>query len=241
MWNWSFGDNSSSWFNTTNSASRNASHTYTSADRYSVSLTVTNTTGNDTATRTNYITVFASSGGSETPPLLSLPTTPTSAPIISSSANGNGSGEQSAPQASPPIQQVLVSTPPPTLVSATVPSANFTANKKFGLVPLTVHFVDTSTGYPTSWEWDFGDHNTSVLQNPVYTYVNSGNYTVSLTVKNSEGNNTLIRTNYIWVRSANAQFIRAKYFPRPVLHHQLRQNHHRIIPPSILHHLHINR
>ena len=34
----------------------------------------------------------------------------------------------------------------------------------------------------SSWAWDFGDGNTSTLQNPVHTYVSPANYTVSLTV-----------------------------------------------------------
>lgn len=33
-----------------------------------------------------------------------------------------------------------------------------------------------------SWQWDFGDGNTSSLENPNHTYASSGNYTVTLTV-----------------------------------------------------------
>ncbi len=35
--------------------------------------------------------------------------------------------------------------------------ASFTANQTEGSAPLTVSFMDTSTGGPTSWMWDFGD------------------------------------------------------------------------------------
>lgn len=55
MWNWSFGDNS--WSNTTVSSS--PVHTYSSEGTYTVSLTVTNTTGSDTRTRPGYIIVNA--------------------------------------------------------------------------------------------------------------------------------------------------------------------------------------
>lgn len=51
----------------------------------------------------------------------------------------------------------------------------------------TVNFTDASSG-ATTWFWDFGDSNTSTLQNPVYTYPVSGNYTVMLVV--SDGNCT---------------------------------------------------
>jgi len=37
------------------------------------------------------------------------------------------------------------------------PRAWFTANKRIGIVPLTVTFVDESLRDPTSWVWDFGD------------------------------------------------------------------------------------
>ena len=41
---------------------------------------------------------------------------------------------------------------------------------------------------PYTWSWDFGDGNTSIDQNSTYTYRSIGNYTVTLTVVDSEGN-----------------------------------------------------
>jgi PKD repeat protein len=52
---------------------------------------------------------------------------------------------------------------------------------------LEVTFTDTSTNSPTSWLWDFGDGNTSTLQNPVHTYATDGSYTVTLTATNGDG------------------------------------------------------
>ncbi|MCD4732354.1 MAG: PKD domain-containing protein, partial [Bacteroidales bacterium] len=47
-------------------------------------------------------------------------------------------------------------------------------------------FTDLTTltsGRITDWAWDFGDGiGTSIIQNPLYTYLNPGEYTVSLTV-----------------------------------------------------------
>ncbi|MFN0202327.1 MAG: S8 family serine peptidase [Bacteroidia bacterium] len=44
----------------------------------------------------------------------------------------------------------------------------------------TVNFTDNSQG-ATAWAWNFGDGNTSTLQNPSHTYTQAGTYTVSLT------------------------------------------------------------
>ncbi|MBU1202430.1 PKD domain-containing protein [Patescibacteria group bacterium] len=60
-----------------------------------------------------------------------------------------------------------------------------------------VQFTDQSTGEPTSWNWSFGDGNTSTVQNPTYTYGIHGIYTVSLIVANAAEADTLVRTDYI--------------------------------------------
>jgi uncharacterized repeat protein (TIGR01451 family) len=74
--------------------------------------------------------------------------------------------------------------------AADVPSANFTADKYWGVNNVTVHFTDTSTGNPTSWNWDLGDGTTSTEQNPTHTYSTLGSYNVSLTATNSAGIST---------------------------------------------------
>jgi len=64
------------------------------------------------------------------------------------------------------------------------PRASFTFQRS-GLV---VTFTDTSTGGPTSWQWDFGDNTPSSNQrNPIHTYSAAGTYVVTLTVRNSIG------------------------------------------------------
>ena len=75
--------------------------------------------------------------------------------------------------------------------AADVPVANFTSNVTNGSAPLTVQFNDTSTGNPTSWNWNFGDGQTSTVQNPTHTYSEVGNYNVTLNVTNSAGSNSL--------------------------------------------------
>jgi PKD repeat protein len=66
-------------------------------------------------------------------------------------------------------------------------------------VPMTVDFVDQSTGLPTSWAWDFGDGATSTDENPRHVYAKEGVYTVTLTVKNNFGTDTKIRKDLITV------------------------------------------
>lgn len=61
----------------------------------------------------------------------------------------------------------------------------------------TFNFFDLSANFPTSWLWDFGDGNTSVLQNPSHSYALGGTYTVSLITYNAFGSDTLIMVNYI--------------------------------------------
>lgn len=75
-------------------------------------------------------------------------------------------------------------------ISSTVqaPHAVFTASPLTGPVPLTVSFTDHSTGsIPLSYHWNFGDGGMSNVQNPTYTYTNSGTFTVNLTVSNAAG------------------------------------------------------
>ena len=63
----------------------------------------------------------------------------------------------------------------------------------------TVSFTDHSTSGPTSWFWDFGDGNTSTLQNPNHTYTSNGSYDVKLVVSNANGSDSLINAAFITV------------------------------------------
>ena len=86
-----------------------------------------------------------------------------------------------------------------TTTGSTSPVASFSANPTSGTAPLKVTFADKSTGSTTSWKWDFGDGSKSYLQNPIHKYSKAGVYTVSLTVKNSQGSNTVTKKGYIKV------------------------------------------
>ncbi|MAN03535.1 MAG: hypothetical protein CMI35_10660 [Owenweeksia sp.] len=55
------------------------------------------------------------------------------------------------------------------------------------LNPLTVQFNDLSLYDPDEWYWDFGDGDTSSMQNPVHTYDSAGTYNVYQKVTNRCG------------------------------------------------------
>ena len=54
-----------------------------------------------------------------------------------------------------------------------------------------VFFTDQSYNSPTSWQWDFGDGNSSAVQSPVHTYNAAGVYSVSLIAINAFGADTI--------------------------------------------------
>ena len=67
----------------------------------------------------------------------------------------------------------------------------------------TVSFTDHSLNGPNTWLWNFGDGNTSLIQNPVHTYLNPGQYSVSLLTSNQYGNDSIILYNYVSVFDDN--------------------------------------
>ncbi len=69
---------------------------------------------------------------------------------------------------------------------STGPVADFRPESYHECTANEIHFVDLST-YATSWDWDFGDGNTSTQKEPVHTYAASGTYDAKLTVKNDCG------------------------------------------------------
>jgi gliding motility-associated-like protein len=91
------------------------------------------------------------------------------------------------------------------------PTVAFTPNITTGCVPVTIQFTDNSVpqaGTITTWEWNFGDGNTSNQQNPQHTYTAVGFYNVSLRVTSSTGcvgNRTYVRLIRI-VPGVTAQF-----------------------------------
>lgn len=59
-----------------------------------------------------------------------------------------------------------------------------------------IHFTDLSSGTGTStvWYWDFGDGQSSPLQNPTYSFYTSGNHEVTLTIKTDSCESSITKT-----------------------------------------------
>jgi PKD repeat protein len=65
--------------------------------------------------------------------------------------------------------------------------ADFSYGPEEDFPPLSIRFFDQSQGAPTSWNWDFGDNSTSILQYPSHQYTRTGRYNVTLTVTRTGG------------------------------------------------------
>jgi len=79
--------------------------------------------------------------------------------------------------------------------------AAFTAEVRSGIAPLTVNFTDQSSGEITSWNWDFGDGQSSTERNPAHVYIAPGRYSVSLAVTDGNHTYTLEKEDYIIVQA----------------------------------------
>ncbi|WP_054864983.1 PKD domain-containing protein [Methanosarcina barkeri] len=213
-WQWDFGDGSKSFL-------QNPIHKYSKAGIYTVSLTVKNAAGRNTVTKTDYITViarpvaaFSGSPTSGAVPLnVKFTDTSTGSPLKWKWSFGDGatSTQQSPRHKYSKVgrytvtltaingngSDMLTKTDYITVIAR--PVANFTSSVTSGKTPFNVVFTDTSTGIPAEWQWDFGDGSKSFLQNPIHKYSKAGIYTVSLTVKNAAGRNTVTKTDYITV------------------------------------------
>jgi len=90
-----------------------------------------------------------------------------------------------------------------------IPFVNYTADTVSGCeTPFPVQFTNTSVGGPFTYQWNFGDGNTSVDENPANTYTNNGVYSVSLTATNADGcSSTRTVPDYVNVAETRADFL----------------------------------
>jgi len=81
---------------------------------------------------------------------------------------------------------------------------------------LSVDFSDTSTG-AISWLWDFGDGNTSSLQNPTHEYAIEGTYDVKLYVENDikSWNEISKSLTYVPLAITDEHTLNFSVFPNP--------------------------
>ena len=211
---WNFGDGSTS-------REQNPTHTYAANGRYTVTLTVTNSFGEDTRDLTEFIAV-----GDPPVPDFSVSSSQGSIPLVveftdrtkgtTSSWNWDfGDGSSASVQnpahtyTKPGIYSVSFSSgnefgeghiiKSGLITTGIVPEPEFIAETRQGDPPLTVRFRDFSGGNPIAWEWDFGDGATSTQKDPVHTYTKEGSYTTTLQVANAFGSHILTRKDHIRV------------------------------------------
>ena len=80
------------------------------------------------------------------------------------------------------------------------PTADFSALPTSGTPPLPVSFKNLPSGEYDSCSWNFGDGTISAgCEDQSHTYTNPGIFDVSLTVSGSDGEDTMIRKDYIIV------------------------------------------
>ncbi|PWB73827.1 hypothetical protein C3F09_04750 [candidate division GN15 bacterium] len=86
----------------------------------------------------------------------------------------------------------------------------FTGLPNVGEAPLTVMFEPLLGGIATEYFWDFGDGQTSILQNPIHTYTTEGKFAVKLRVRlvqdACDQADSLVKTEYVSVRQLKAAF-----------------------------------
>ncbi len=87
------------------------------------------------------------------------------------------------------------------------PVSAFTANNTSGCTPpFQVTFTNSSSS-GTSYQWSFGDGNSSTATNPTHTYTSAGTYNVRLITTGANGcKDTLTKNAYIVVGQVNANF-----------------------------------
>jgi PKD repeat protein len=214
---WTFGDGNSS-------AAETPSNTYSNAGDYTITLTAWNSGGTNSLTRTNYIMAtnvpppLALFVGGPTNGLMPLYveftnlTTGDASSYVWTFGDGNMSDlenptytftnagnysigltamGQGGTNSVTFTNYIVVTSPPPPLVS-------FIADITNGMVPLLVNFTNLTIGAVT-YDWTFGDSNSSSVFDPVNTYSNAGVYSVTLTATGEGGTTSLTLTNYIVV------------------------------------------
>jgi parallel beta-helix repeat protein len=197
-YNYSWGDGSS------NSTVAAPSHTYNSAGTFTITQYVTNANGSASTTQTvtvitPLVASFTNNTSSGVAPLTVLFNDTSGGYPASWQWNfGDNTGNVSTQNvthtfASAGTFNVVLTVTNGSQVSCiseqitayTPLVAGFTSNVTTGMAPLSVLFNDTSSGYPASWQWSFGDNTTNVSsQNVTHAFSAAGNYSVVLTVTN---------------------------------------------------------
>ncbi len=222
---WNFGDGITATGNS-------SQHTYSQPGVYSVTLTIATTSGcTFNYTYSNYITVL------NTPlPVISVTDSIGCHPlhtVFSTSSVGvsnlfwNFGNATSGTQSQmwgvynqPGVYPVTVTVTYPNGCTATsqvknivvnqTPVSTFTTNTSAGCKPLGIQFTQPAAPN-TTYNWQFGDGDSSTLQNPFHVYTDNGNTYPSLTANSSNGcSSTFIMPSGIAVHGFKVDFLADK-------------------------------
>jgi len=198
-WNWDFGDGSSS-------QDQNPIHVYSSAGTYNVTLTVQAQDGSsDPEVKVGYILVNPQPNVG-----FNLTNLPCTVPLNADFANTSDAGlnyewdfgnGQTSTQFTPTgitygtpgtYDVSLIVTNPTTGCADTLesPIDIYNFDTQFSIpdtvcLGASVNFADNSVGNPDTWQWDFGDGNSSTQSSDVHNYGTPGTFTVTLSSQNS--------------------------------------------------------
>lgn len=215
-WQWEFGDGGTS-------SEQHPTHEYLIPGYYPVTLTVSGPGGSDSITKDSYIYAYYPAPTCDFtgdplsgPAPLEVQFTDLSTDTVNTweweFGDGSTSNQQnplytytnpgkytvkltvSGPGGSDSMQKIDYVN-----VNYDPPVADFEGNPTTGSAPLQVQFTDLSNGVIDSWQWDFGDGDTSNIQDPVHTYISTGLFNVSLEVSGPGGNDSITRENYIMI------------------------------------------
>ncbi|MES1214085.1 MAG: PKD domain-containing protein, partial [Bacteroidota bacterium] len=223
-WLWIFGDG-------TTSTLQNPVHTYTSSGSFTDTLITTNSLGcTDTIIKPNFIRIQKPSVSIPSLPdqgclpftISPVPTIVTGEPITSYKWDFGDGTTSVLP--TPTHTYVSTGTYTVSLIISSAsgcsdtliipsairvgnkPIANFTANSISVCAHEQVQFTDASTS-ADAWDWYFGDgSNSSNLQNPTHAFTDTGYFTITLVALNNGCADSLIKTNYIYVKPPLADF-----------------------------------
>lgn len=229
-WLWNLGNGAFS-------SLQNPSTTYFTPGTYTITLTVSDASGSNTKTVTNYITVVptpsvsftASDSGLTCPPINvqftngSVPGSAGAATYLWDFGDGTFSSAQNPLHSYPGIGNYSVTlsvtntagcsnniTKQNYLQLVPKPVAGFTVpNATACTVPASFSFTNTSTN-SVSYLWLFGDNGTSTAANPSHSYTAAGIYTVKLVATNSAGcSDTFTMPSAISITPAIATFTKS--------------------------------
>ncbi|MCD6113298.1 MAG: C10 family peptidase [Bacteroidales bacterium] len=221
---------------------------YNNLGKYSVTLISTNDFGADTITKTNYITVGIAPEADFTADNTEIPANDT---VSFSDASlyeptswqwtFEGGTPDTSTEQNPKIAYKTPGVYSVTLIAKNIfgedtkvktnyitvneipPTADFYTFNPNIPVGGSIHFINNSTGDPTSWLWTFegGEPSTSSDENPVNIVYNyAGSYDVTLIVTNNVGSDTLLKYDYITVGNEgindNSNSDNISIYPNPV-------------------------